>query len=284
MINNDGIYLYNSELTEETLKLNISSSFEDVKIAELKQFSLDCDGYIIIILQEKLFFFTSEGNYYHDFNLSFNSTFYSLVPFKKSYECLYYIIGGNNETKYNLYYYKFNLNTKLNEEIYTNNIDINTKYNADSLEYTDCILMVPSNTNKNILTCIYSISLFYSYIKISNFDIDDNLIELTEYDSSLQITSACNLIFTETSENKNKALFFCLAQASDYVIFDIDKKNITTYANFNSGCDRSLKERNKFYYFPSTKEYFFVCKEIIMIIMFVILIVVFLYKKNYIII
>ena len=199
MINNDGIYLYSSELTDETLKLNISSTYDEVVKAELKQFSQENEGYIIIILQEKLFFFTSEGNYYHDFNLPINSTFYSLVPYKKSNEYLHYIIGGQNETdsKFNLYYYEFNLNEKINKEIFTNIIDANAKYSSDYIYAASCVLMFHGIINKNILMCLYSIfiSQVANFVKSSSFDLDNNLKELTEYDSSLRLNGkACQLI------------------------------------------------------------------------------------------
>ena len=136
MINNDGIYLYSSELGDESLQYNISSTIEDVEKAELKQFSNDDEGYVIIILQEKLLFFNSDGNYYHECNLKMYSSFYSLTPYKKYNNYLYYIICAKNETEYifNLYYYKFNLDTKLNEIINTNSIDVNETYNSENIK------------------------------------------------------------------------------------------------------------------------------------------------------
>ena len=116
IISSDGIHFYNSDLIEDEDKkiliekeILLQSEFEKTTIA---QFSEEDGEYIVIIINDTLYFFKENGTPITSIDLSnsINSIYYCLIPYKKENNFLYYIISYPIGIKsFNLTYFKFDL-------------------------------------------------------------------------------------------------------------------------------------------------------------------------------
>ena len=72
---------------------NITDEIEGVKV-EMVQFPEEDDGYIMILVGENIFFFESDGSIINNTNLNdiINDDKYSLIPYKKEGNDLFYVI------------------------------------------------------------------------------------------------------------------------------------------------------------------------------------------------
>ena len=188
VVNEDGIYLYNSELTQENLKVNISATKDELFYLLVEQYPSSKDGYIMIILKEILFIFDSEANFYSQValnNSNYCTQILTLIPYSKTDNYLHYIIGCNMANYLVFLYYKFDIDSKINELYFT------VKYIFNNLLYNiKCKIM---ETNKEILTCFYSIT-DNSYLFSSSFEFETNLTKIEEYEISKKLNESCTLI------------------------------------------------------------------------------------------
>ena len=176
----DGIYIYNSKLSEELNNISYESDFSlnenDNNLVNLSMFD---DGLVISIIKTYLYIFSSIGEYIFHFNLTNElqgATYYSLLPHKINENNYYYIITYiNSSTKIIIKYYYINLTENTNNLIdsfeYSHN-DSSFKLINNNKGLT-CQLMAHPNI-ENVLSCFYEIS-FPNHITVSSFLLGDQI-------------------------------------------------------------------------------------------------------------
>ena len=111
----------NSDLSseEDSKKITFDPQIltkEDYSKTVISQFSSGDDGYIMILLMNKIYLFQNDGTSLitNPFDLSgiINSDYYHLIPYKKVGNDLYYIISYTNagQKKLIIHFFKFNNN------------------------------------------------------------------------------------------------------------------------------------------------------------------------------
>jgi len=153
VIYEEGIKIYDSKLNNSNTILNFTENdkIDDitkyVKVA-ISRFSEDNYGYIISVINDKIYIFDCEGNILYKKETSLNGKYYSIVPIKEENKEFTYMICFINSNNYiNYYFYKYNNNNK-NEELYFNNSD-NYNYKLSELS---CQLM-NNYTIADIIVC-----------------------------------------------------------------------------------------------------------------------------------
>ena len=130
IIFSSGIYVFNSDISEEIGKKEFESGFslngdDDMNLINLSKFD---DGVIIAIIKTYLYIFSSTGEYiYHiDLNDDINGAkYYSLIPIRiEDNNNYYFAITFMSSQKVNIFYYKINKSSKTYEKI-------------DNIQYSD---------------------------------------------------------------------------------------------------------------------------------------------------
>ena len=251
LIYQDGFFLYDSEFDNEKSVLKIDLNESDIENAFIKQYPLSDDGYILILLKNTLYFFDSTLTNYNEQKITYTGSIQNLILIKKENNFLYYTINSGSSNKIYIYYYKYNLDSQSNELIYSKIYDTGPSFSA-----ANCIMMIISDSNKKVITCFYYIytSILYS----SSFDLENNLDKIDDYDLSKNETKVFAILFLETNENKSKTLLVMKDYSGDqWAIFDINNKIFSEINTFEISCGVASKEKVKFYYFPSNKEYIY---------------------------
>ena len=138
IVSSDGIHFFSQNLVEDISKKiifqNPINSIARSEKVELKQFSTEDEGYIMILVDDTIYFFESDGTNIKIFDLSnsINGNYYCLIPFKKENNNLYYIIlysikGGLvlNIFKFDIYKYSNELITSNNYTVYLQSLNSN---------------------------------------------------------------------------------------------------------------------------------------------------------------
>ena len=259
MIYNDGIFLYNSELKEETVKVNTNFTKDEILNSEMEQFSLSDDGYILITIKGNLYIFDKNADNYNNFEFNFTASYYTIIPHKKSGNDLYYFIAGPSSSKLYIYYYKFSID-KI-EVINQIELDIGKIYSTYSIAGLSCLFMIPNNQNEQVLTCFFSFTVNdANYLHASSFKVAD-LTEISDLHSSMIIKQPCTIIRAKSDENKSKSLMLCKSQSIEWIVFDFNIKNFTEPIKFDAACSEFSRLKNRFYYFEQTGEYAYICQE-----------------------
>ena len=270
MVTSDGIHFYNTDLIEDNDKkilfekeITLQSEFEKTTIA---QFSEEDGGYIMIIVNDTLYFFQENGTPIKslDLSISISSLHYCLIPYKKEADFLYYIISYPIDIKsFNLTYFKFDLNSPNSNEIIKSK-NIETKLSSDSTPYefvgVNCIIMLNPENNK-ILVCFYAIS-FPREIQTKSFNINDDFEEYNEYFGYYSNSDGGFLtpkyISGATNENKEKALIYFVNGNAYKMTFDfINLLSEPIKINDDSSYKNQEYTDHKLFYFKHTQE--FIC-------------------------
>jgi len=269
LILNDGIHFYDSTLTnEETDKyiaLNIPSKEDNYKTA-MAQFSSENDGYILILVMNKIYFFKPDGTYITSDDISglIDGEFYCITPYKKENNNLNYIISykdGINK-KLILHHFIFNIQSHINERKNFKNYEVKI-YQTDTLPAdifgTTCLLLYSNTIGYNILTCIYGLGNPFE-IHIRAFDPKNNYDELTgnfhHYDAdTTSFSTVPPFISGITNLNNDKILiYFVYQQFPFWMTFDFDNGFSSFIDNNDFAGLVGDYPFNKLYYFRQTHE------------------------------
>lgn len=128
IVTNEGIYFYTSKMNEER-KYIFENQFPSIKEPHkisIAQFSKDNDKYIIVLVNKTIYFFNKNGNIINFKYLSnfINIKYYSLIPYKKQDNYLYYIITylQKDKNSFIIHYFIFNINYPNSNQIITSKI------------------------------------------------------------------------------------------------------------------------------------------------------------------
>ena len=273
MVTNDGIHYYSPKMIEDVSKKIIFEnpivSQDENKMTSMAQFSEDDGGYIMILVKNRIYFLEYNGTKIYDLDLN-NSTdsssHYCIIPYKKEGNILNYFIsyGISDGKSFKINHFKFNIITKVNEKNITKTKEAKNiggmGNNPNGFVGVDCIIMIPSSLNLNILVCFYSIN-YPPEIQASSFDPLNNLDELTNYfkyytyeDTSLQAPSFISGI---TNEEKQKALIYFVNGYPYKMTFDFDNGFSSPFMIVNNGNFQKDLSQHKIFYFRETHEYIF---------------------------
>jgi len=269
MVASDGIHFLTSNLEDDDdKKINfvspISNETENEKVS-IVQYSEDDGGYIIILAKNKLYFFKPDGAYINSFNFTEEAAHYCINPYKLENNFLYYTISYlTQDHKFVINYNKFNLNSKEIENILSPIIDITVQEPSNpnnpvitELYGVECIFMLDSTLNKDILGCFYSLSYPYQF-QGRFFDLsNDNIIELTQYFNWY----LCGEVFPKSisiiTDPKKEIAFLYLPNGSPYT------QNFTLSNGFSELIKLPFEgdnfnpsySHNKLFYFRQIHEY-----------------------------
>ena len=237
MVKNDGIYFFTSKMIEENEKRIIFQNIiENPDKINLVQFSSRDDEYIIISVIYIIYFFDKDGNiitysYLSDSMKDYN---YTIIPYKKENNFLHYIITypeKNNES-FLICHFKLDIDySKANQILSLKNIKIkeenNSIYSVKKLSKINCVFMLDSKINRDILVCFYFMSVNKIEIQVKSFDPKDDFNEMKKNFKNYKIKDI-NFEFNDffsvmTNKNRNKALIYLINGYPYMVTFDLEK-------------------------------------------------------------
>ena len=272
MVERDGIHFYSSELVEDTSKaILFEKEFSDVSESEkvaMAQFSEEDEGYILILTNEIIYFFESEGINIDNVDLTdiIDAAHYCLTPFKKEDNYLYYLISYAVVGGLTIKQFKFNINSHINELILSNNYGMLTQYYnsstaiPNSIVGVSCIFMSISSIDHDIFTCFYSI-YYPTEIQTKSFDPLNNFKELTvlfNYYFNGTDFPILYYISALTNQDKQNALIFCISKNPFWMTFNFKDSFSNHIPIFNdSSFLVLLYHKTKTYYFRQTHEFLF---------------------------
>ena len=270
----DGIHFFNPTLTIEDSSRKIIfddkiTQNADYQKTAMVQFSQIDDGYILILVKDKMYYFNSEGDLLDSKELSsyISSEYYYLIPYKKQDNYLHYIISYKNaEFNFTLSHFKYDITNNENEVIMQKKYNVSVQYNQNKnpsmFAGPSCMFMSPQSYDHDVLTCFYS-TFYPTEIQSRSFDPDNNFEEIPEFFKAFfeSTDSPCpNYVNAVTDDNKRKA--FIILNTQCVFILNFDFQNFF-YGKKNDNIDKycSLDTsfyRNKLIYFSQTHEYVFI--------------------------
>ena len=257
----DGIYVFNSDITEKITKKEYESGFvldgnveSDMNTINLSKFD---DGVIIAIIKTYLYIFSSTGEYIHHMNLYDDingANYYSLIPIKvEENKDYYFAITYMDPSSKNIiiYYYKINSSSQTYEKI-----DF-LQYSSETMT-TDkgltCSLMITSE-NENEMVCFYKIS---GGLGATSFKFDDKIN--IDFTSSSQNDNLYGNYKSAVNSDKTKALI-CHSNngaGANCIFYDIIEDSFSEHIKYFDVCGMKPNAIHVDY-FEQTKEFIFSC-------------------------
>lgn len=270
----DGIHFFNPTMTEEDSSKKISfderiTEATDYAKTAMTQFSQADEGYILILVKDKMYYLSSDGGLFDTKDLSsfISSEYYYLIPYKKEDNYLHYIISYKNaEYNFTLSHFKYDITNKINEDIKQNKYNVSVQYNQNKnpgkFAGPSCLFMTPQSFGHDVLTCFYS-TFYPTEIHSRSFDPENNFEEIPEYFVPFfqnEDSPFPNYVNAVTDTNKQKAFIILNTQCVFTINFDFQNffygyknDNIDKYCSFDANF-----YRNKMIYFSQTHEYVFI--------------------------
>ena len=253
-----------------TLRTSIENLEQNAKTT-ISQFSEDYGGYLMILVNDIMYYFNNDGTLINSIDLSdsINSKYYTLIPYKVENGFLHYIISYPIDNfSFGFKYYKLNLNqSNFNIAMISKTIkpSIQTKiqYMDFSINYLSggrCLFMPHPTLNREIFVCFYAICHPLE-IQIRSFDPNNNFTELQDlfqYNVPLGLDNYDNPVFFDIVTDKQKKIV--------YILFGYQKAYRLTFDFIHNFKEVNLFTKhyitisyyqNKIYFFQQTNEYIF---------------------------
>ena len=259
IIFSSGIYVFNSDISEEIGKKEFESGFslngdDDMNLINLSKFD---DGAIIAIIKTYLYIFSSTGEYiYHiDLNDDINGAkYYSLIPIRiEDNNNYYFTITFMSSQKVNILYYKINKSSKTYEKI--DNIQYSdTSYTMASDLGLTCSLMMPSKTEKEMV-CFYKIQ---EGLEATSFKFN-NKINIGM--STVSINSGMSGFYKSAANSDKTKALICRSNngnGGNCIFYDIINNSFSEDIKYFKKC-QNVPKGVYVYYFGETKEFIFSC-------------------------
>ena len=268
LIDTNGIHFYDSNLINKSTDKLISLNFSLIKpIREpiTTQFAMEDGGYILILVNNKLYFFSNDGTFLSSIDISnyikdnYDCKYeYSIIPYKKENNNLHYIISYIDiSKKIIIEHFKFNIKTLINEKINKKNYDIKIKQNnkyPKEIIGEKCLF---ASSDDIIMACIYGAGLPYE-IHLKTFDPKDNFNELDDYIYFIENTSIYKRNFdfiSAVTSLDQKCIFIYYVYKSFPFTLSFDFKNkFASFKNYKSIKLDGDYTYNKMIYFGQTQE------------------------------
>ena len=265
IIFSEGIYIYNSQLSEEIDHINYESNFtlgvNDLNLINLSKFD---DGVVICIIKIYIYLFSSTGEYiYHDDLSQYlqENIYYSLVPHKIEGNKYYYVISYiDSSLKIIFYYYNINISEKTNNLINNSSFthtDSNYKICSQGLT---CQLMSPLNS-ENILICFYEIT-YPNGISVTSFQLDNYILQDNSIPIIYQSNEQYGFFKSAITKDRKKALI-CHSNngnGGNCFFYNIINNTISQDIKYFTKCC-NVPRKMHVDYFAKTKEFIFSCSD-----------------------
>ena len=265
IIHKDGIVVYDSSLNYIKYSFPISNLINSESILskiEIESFSALDGGYIIGLIDKRIFFFDWEGHKIYESQEigELVGDHYTLIPIKRNLNDYFYMIGFIENKKINLKFFiynKDNNSTNINHTI--GPLDFDSQY--DILNTLSCQLMKDSNEESKIVC-------FFNYKDESNFTTTNFIINITDYNIYNSLEPRINMGMREikvmksvTNFEKNRT-FICFSYPdgpSDCIIYSIKNNNFENKRQYNVECgDKFYKLKLQFV--RETNHFLFFCQ------------------------
>ena len=263
-----GIYLYNSEISEELNKIEYETGFslgqDDLNLINLSKFD---EGVVISIIKTYIYLFSETGDklYHSTLNIT-GATYYSLIPHKIEGDNYYFVISykdKDNSNKLKIYYYCINTSDQTINEIKSlEYVHGDSSYEIHHNQGVSCQIISPFSS-ENVLTCFYEVqksqsaNLFLSassFILGSTISLDNSIPFIYEsisaggpFKSSINSDKTKILICYSPDNNGGNCIFYNIKNNT----FTEDKKYFNKCSNVAKGIHVD--------FFSKTKEFIFSC-------------------------
>ena len=275
LLASDGIYFYNQTFSQEytSKRININGDKQILNLVNyaksvLTQFSEEDGGYIMILAMNIIYFFESDGSLLDSTDLSvyINADYYSLIPYKKSDNCLHYILSQKNpEFDFTINHFKFNINSHNNELILSKrvSVSINQEWpNLSAITGPSCLFLSISSFDHNLLVCFYALNQPYE-IQSKTFDPSNDFEELTQFFKYYidDLKAGFPLYLTALTNNLRIKAFIFLVRGDSCaysLIFDLENL-FYLHKKEDIVCEIEPQYyRIKFAYFQSSESFIFI--------------------------
>ena len=259
----EGISIYNSSISNEIKKIENFTNEEqnnypnNLQKLTISRFSENDYGYIICIINEKIYIFNWEGEKIKKISCNeLKGESYTIVPIKRQEEQLEYMIGfitGN--TNITLIFYDYYLNNE------TNQINSIVSFTNVKLLHNllSCQLMTNNTEQDEIIVCFIgceeprSISSFYIDIKLPEKRIISERASF-EYGNSVEVKS----MKTNISLDKKKCLVCFSLDSYGYCSIYFVQNNSFSEVKQYKECKNEYHTLNIFY-MRENNQYFLAC-------------------------
>ena len=268
IIHKNGVNVYNYNFTIKLYDFDFGGNLlipseTDNDLTSIIQSKDDINKYVIAIINNIIYVFTSKGQYYFHFSHTLLSDFSTNVLYKY-YSFLYY--KYNDNTYYYILSFINNDNAiKLIEfEIYMNNhsykITRERAYQiSDNISDTVSCQIINKNSTK-MLGCFYLITTYYK-ITVSLFDIEDNFQIKDSENITFIIQGNHHLIKSVMGKEEGKVLVNIMNSempTSGWFGFDFNSFQYQDNIGYSIECLQGTKLIN-LYYFEYVEQYVLSC-------------------------
>ena len=215
----------------------IYSSDEEIGSTSVAQFNLEDNGYIIAILNNKLFIFSYDGDYLSETEISFIYPKYScpIIPISHSGNNYYFtLIYPNCENRAEIMFKKVTFDSTLNTTNFSETISYQYFNENGFYPSISCELMI--NNNQDYIACFFGKE---GLSVIAIFNINDYQIYKYKTTNDIKGQYYKSAIFPDKMEQG----LFCLYSASSGISclkYDITENEITVKnTSFINGCSTS---------------------------------------------
>ena len=275
LVTHNSIYFISSTMELDisknlTLKKPITSIDEYEKTA-ISQFPANQGGYILILVNEFIYFFEHEGTHIGSIDLPsdlLKFKYYTLIPYKTDNNFLYYLISYPiNKTSFGFIYCKFDLKSINSNDIIRkyDKAEIKNSYSntVENLFGARCLFMSKSTEN-DILVCFYEVSTPLE-VHIRFFEPNNNFTEIEEnfnYCVSNLTDDRGELFFDVVTDKERKIAYIFMIDKDGYY-FKINISNNLEFGDEHKcgdiklSSDYAFKKDHKYhkvYYFRKTNE------------------------------
>ena len=254
----NGIYIYNSDLSQEIKSHKYDSDFSltdnDLDLINLSKFE---DGVIIAIIKTYLYIFHPDGEYICHFDLNDDlngATYYSLILHKIEDKDYYYVITYmESSTSIKIYYYEMNILDKKNYII--NYYQYTGSFKEKGLT---CQLMFHPSI-ENFLICFYETTS--NNLTTISFKLENNITKIDSFPSADINNNGVGNFKSAVNSDKTKALI-CYAknQGGGYcILYNIINNSFCFDKEYLKMCNDQHTRNMHVYFFGKTKEFIFSC-------------------------
>lgn len=274
LIHENGIDIYDSSLSKKltgviTFDKDEKILFDDLSLITLTSFTESDNGYIIGIINNKIYIFDKEGTskYISQEILEILlGDYYTLIPLKKENNIYYYMIGFiNQDQSIQLLFFNYNDENKTNNFIKVEPIFNSTRTIQN--KGLSCQLMKHSSNNKMIV-CFVNFKGAHNQNIFSFFLIEPETHEIIinggKENASFNMTIDHNIkgIKSAVTLDSKKVLVCFYSQSSDgfCTIYSINDNSFSEYVKYNDLC------RDDYYamsvsYIREKEEFIFSCSN-----------------------
>ena len=237
----------------------------DNNLTSIIQSKDDINQYVLAIVNNKMYIFSSKGKYLFqithtllsDFPTDFIYNYYSLLYYKYNNNIYYYIISFlNNQTKFRLIEFEINMDTH-SYQVAKQKTDTINNVISDSIS---CQISIDTRTSDKNLACFYMADDFKA--SFSLYGIENNLNRIrNEKINEINVQGGNNhLIKSVVGEDGTLAIIDIIhpgISTNNWFAFNMNSLQLIGDLNFGSNCLQGTY-LNNIYYFNYINQYSFI--------------------------